>query len=162
MTRKFKTGSEEPAIIFVTNDARNTLLVLLLEHVGTFDFDVVVHRVACGLHEVCEEQATFLGLAVVAEYAVALVREAFRTLLEQVDPAMREIHKTRYCLTYENQYFEIDVFPCWNDQAMAEIELSHKDVPVVFPPELKVKREVTGNPAYRNAVIASKPRGATH
>ena len=91
-----------------------------------------------------------------------LTPREYRTLLDQVDPAMREIHKTRYCLTYENQYFEIDVFPCWNDQAMAEIELSHKDVPVVFPPELKVKREVTGNPEYRNAVIASKPRGATH
>ena len=59
-------------------------LIALLQYFGAFDFDVVVHRVACGLHEVCEKQATFLGLAVVAEYAVALVREAFRTLLEQV------------------------------------------------------------------------------
>ena len=91
-----------------------------------------------------------------------LTAREYRTLLDQADPALREIRKTRYCLTYAGQYFEIDVFPCWDDQAIAEIELSHKDAEVVFPPELKVKREVTGDPTYRNAVIASKPRGATH
>ena len=83
-------------------------------------------------------------------------------LLTQVDPERRAIHKTRYCLTYENQYFEIDVFPCWDDQAIAEIELSCEDTPVRFPPELHVIREVTGDPRYRNAAIAALPKGATH
>ena len=91
-----------------------------------------------------------------------LTEREFEMLLLQADPKMREISKTRYCLTYEGQYFEIDIFPCWNDQAIAEIEMSSADVPVVFPPELKVIREVTGDPTYRNAVIASKPKGATH
>jgi len=86
----------------------------------------------------------------------------YRMLCEQTDPALREIKKTRYCLTYENQYFEIDVFPCWDDQALMQIELSDSDAEVIVPPELHVKREVTGDPAYRNAVIASKPKGATH
>lgn len=36
----------------------------------------------------------------------------------------RQIRKDRYCLTYENQYFEIDVYPFWNDKAILEIELS--------------------------------------
>ena len=45
---------------------------------------------------------------------------------------------------------------------MVEIELSSEDEDVRFPPELKVLREVTGDPNYRNAVIASKPRGAIH
>ena len=91
-----------------------------------------------------------------------LTERDFEMLLLQADPKMREISKTRYCLTYENQYFEIDVFPCWDDQAIAEIELSSEDVEVRFPPEIKVIREVTGDPTYRNAVIASKPKGATH
>lgn len=80
----------------------------------------------------------------------------------QADPHSREISKTRYCLTYEGQYFEIDIFPCWNDQAIVEIELSSEDKPVVFPDQLRVIREVTGDPTYRNAVIATKPKGATH
>lgn len=91
-----------------------------------------------------------------------LTEGEYRMLLVQVDPNRREIRKTRYCLTYENQYFEIDVYPCWNDQAIAEIELSSEDVPVVFPPELRIIREVTGDPRYRNAAIAALPKGATH
>ena len=91
-----------------------------------------------------------------------LTEREYEMLMLQADPKMREIHKTRYCLTYAGQYFEIDLFPCWDDQAIAEIELSSVDTEVVFPPELTVIREVTGDPNYRNAVIASKPKGATH
>ena len=91
-----------------------------------------------------------------------LTEREFEMLLLQADPKMREIRKTRYCLTYEGQYFEIDIFPCWDDQAIAEIELSLEDEEVRFPPQIKVLREVTGDPTYRNAVIASKPKGATH
>ena len=91
-----------------------------------------------------------------------LTEGEYHMLLVQADPKRREIRKTRYCLTYKNQYFEIDVFPCWDDQAIVEIELSSEDTPVAFPPELRVIREVTGNPNYRNAAIASRPRGATH
>ena len=86
----------------------------------------------------------------------------YHMLLMQADPGRREIQKTRYCLTYEGQYFEIDLFPCWDDQAIVEIELSSEDTPVIFPPELRVIREITGDPTYRNATIASKPRGETH
>ena len=86
----------------------------------------------------------------------------YRMLLMQADPARREISKTRYCLTYQGQYFEIDLFPCWDDQAIVEIELSSKDTPVVFPPEMHVLREITGDPKYRNAAIASHPRGTIH
>lgn len=86
----------------------------------------------------------------------------YHMLKMQADPRSREISKTRYCLTHAGQYFEIDIFPCWDDQAIAEIELSSEDMPVVFPDQLHVIREVTGDPTYRNAVIASKPKGATH
>ena len=89
-------------------------------------------------------------------------QDEYLELLMQADPAFRQIEKTRYCLTYESQYFEIDFFPCWSDQAMVEIELVSEQMPVTFPPQLEVIREVTGDPTYRNAVIASKPRGATH
>ncbi len=88
--------------------------------------------------------------------------QEYDALLAQADPDLRQITKTRYCLTYQSQYFEIDLFPCWNDQAMVEIELADDQTPVSFPPQLEVIREVTGDPTYRNAVIASKPRGATH
>lgn len=91
-----------------------------------------------------------------------LSKSEYHMLLTQADPARRAIVKTRYCLTYAGQYFEIDVFPCWDDQAIAEIELSSEDTPVVFPEQLHVIREVTGDPNYRNAAIAARPKGAVH
>ena len=91
-----------------------------------------------------------------------LTEGEYHMLLLQADPKRREIRKTRYCLTYENQYFEVDVFPCWSDQAIVEIELSSEDTPVTMPPELRVIREITGDPRYNNAAIAALPKGATH
>ena len=70
------------------------------------------------------------------------------------DPDRRPIRKTRYCLTHENQYFEIDVYPFWKDQAIAEIELRDENLPVYFPEQLKIRREVTGEEAFKNAALA--------
>ena len=86
----------------------------------------------------------------------------YETLLTQADPALRPIEKTRYCLTYEGQYFEIDVYPCWDDQAIIQIEKPDEEAPINFPPQVKVIREVTHDPDYRNLAIASRPWGSVH
>ena len=52
-----------------------------------------------------------------------LSKDEYLALLMNADTSKRQIRKDRYCLTYENQYFEIDVYPFWNDKAIAEIEL---------------------------------------
>lgn len=83
-----------------------------------------------------------------------LSQEEYMRLLMEADPAKRPIRKTRYCLTWDNQYFEIDVYPFWNDKAVAEIELSDENAPIRFPKELKIIREVTDDPAYKNAALA--------
>ena len=83
-----------------------------------------------------------------------LSQEEYLRLLMEADPTKRPIRKTRYCLTWDNQYFEIDVYPFWKDRAVAEIELSDENTPIRFPKELKVIREVTDDPAYKNAALA--------
>lgn len=75
-------------------------------------------------------------------------------LLMEADTTKRQIRKTRYCLTYENQYFEIDVYPFWTDKAIAEIELSDENAEIVFPKQLRVMKEVTDDEAYKNASLA--------
>ena len=70
------------------------------------------------------------------------------------DPNCRPIRKTRYCLTHENQYFEIDVYPFWQDKAIVEIELNNENAEIRFPDLLKVIREVTGDESYKNATLA--------
>lgn len=85
-----------------------------------------------------------------------LSMEQYLTLLMEADTKYHQIRKTRYCLTYEGQYFEIDVYPFWNDQAIAEIELRDENAEIVFPPQLKVIKEVTEDVAYKNASLAKQ------
>ena len=72
----------------------------------------------------------------------------------EADTSRRQIWKTRYCLTYQNQYFEIDLYPFWQDKAIAEIELSDENAQVVFPEQIQVIKEVTGDESYTNASLA--------
>ena len=51
-------------------------------------------------------------------------------------------------------YNEIDIYPFWNDKAIAEIELSDENATIVFPKQLKVMKEVTDDDSYKNASLA--------
>ena len=84
-----------------------------------------------------------------------LSQQEYLRLLMNADTSKRQIRKTRYCLMYMNQYFEIDIYPFWQDRAIAEIELSDRDAEIIFPEWLKVIREVTDDPGYRNSALAS-------
>ena len=83
-----------------------------------------------------------------------LSKDEYLRLLMDADPSCRPIRKTRYCLTHGNQYFEIDVYPFWNDKAIMEIELNHEAEQISFPSEIKVIKEVTEDDSYKNASLA--------
>ena len=83
-----------------------------------------------------------------------LSQSEYLTLLMEADTAKRQIRKTRYCLTYKGQYFEIDIYPFWNDKAIAEIELSDENAEIIFPSQIKVIKEVTEDESYKNASLA--------
>ncbi len=88
------------------------------------------------------------------EYEKRLSQSEYLALLMESDTTKRQIRKTRYCLTYEGQYFEIDIYPFWDDKAIAEIELSDENAEVVFPEQIKVIKEVTDDENYKNASLA--------
>lgn len=71
--------------------------------------------------------------------------------------AAREIHwirKTRWCLVYKGQYLEIDIYPFWDSKAVLEAELLSEDQKVEIPPEIRVIKEVTGDPDYTNYALS--------
>lgn len=76
--------------------------------------------------------------------------------LMEADDKLRTIRKTRYCLTDNNQYFEIDVYPEWNNQAVMEIELSSEDQEIKMPSFIKMVKEVTDDEQYKNYEMAKK------
>lgn len=83
-----------------------------------------------------------------------LSEREYISLLMSADTTRRQIRKDRYCLTYENQYFEIDIYPFWKDKAIAEIELSDENATIEFPKKIKVIKEVTEDESYKNASLA--------
>lgn len=85
-----------------------------------------------------------------------LSQEEYLKLLMNADTTLHQIRKTRYCLTYESQYFEIDIYPFWNDQAIVEIELLTEQEKIKMPKFLKVIKEVTNDDNYKNASLARR------
>ncbi|MBQ9779441.1 MAG: hypothetical protein IJW00_00690 [Clostridia bacterium] len=86
-----------------------------------------------------------------------IIKEAeYVALLCEADPQKRPLSKTRYCFPHKGLCIEIDVYPFWDDQAIAEVEMEGENTPVSFPPEIKVIREVTGEKAYKNSELAKK------
>ena len=76
------------------------------------------------------------------------------SLLAEADPERRPIRKTRYCLTENSRYYEIDIYPEWHRQAILEIELNDENEDIVLPADIKVIKEVTDDPVYSNFEMA--------
>ena len=78
----------------------------------------------------------------------------YLTLLMNADTSLRQIRKTRYCLSYENQYLEIDIYPFWKKTAIVEVELSDEEQAIVFPAFIHLIKEVTDDTSYSNRGLA--------
>ena len=85
-----------------------------------------------------------------------LTQDEYLQLLMEADYKLHTIHKTRYCLTENNQYFEIDVYPEWDKQAIMEIELSSEDEEIKVPSFIQVFKEVTEDDNYKNYQMAKE------
>ncbi len=85
-----------------------------------------------------------------------LTQDEYLTLLMESDNQLHAIHKTRYCLAENNQYFEIDIYPEWDNQAIMEIELSSEDENIKTPEFIGIVKEVTNDESYKNYQMAKE------
>ncbi len=83
-----------------------------------------------------------------------LTKEEYLNLLMNADPKYRQIRKTRYCLTYDKTYYEIDVYPFWNDKAILEVEVRDEFQKVNMPPFINIIKDVTSDSKYKNHSLA--------
>lgn len=90
------------------------------------------------------------------ETEIKLSQDEYLQLLMEADNRLHTIHKTRYCLAENNQYFEIDIYPEWDNQAIMEIELSSEDQEVNVPDFIKIVKEVTDDENYKNYQLAKR------
>ena len=85
-----------------------------------------------------------------------LTPEEYIEELSNADLTRKQIIKTRYCLSYNNQYFEIDIYPNMDDEAIMEIELSSEVDEVKIPEFIKVIEDVTEKQEYKNSSLAKR------
>lgn len=78
----------------------------------------------------------------------------YLNLLHRADSSLSQISKSRYTFTYKNKYFELDIYPFWNDRAILELEVSSVDESFDIPEEIKVIEEVTNKSEYKNKALA--------
>lgn len=88
------------------------------------------------------------------EYEKRITKKDYDKLSLHADPNKKPIIKNRYCLLYNAQYFEIDVFPFWNDRALLELEISHDGQEADLPKEITVIKDVSKDKKYKNNYLA--------
>ena len=85
-----------------------------------------------------------------------LTQNEYLALLMEADNRLQTIHKTRYCLSENNQYFEIDIYPKWQNEAILEIELNSENEIIKIPEFIKIIKEVTDDNSYKNYEMAKE------
>lgn len=83
-----------------------------------------------------------------------LTEAEYNEKLLEADPTRKQLHRTRYCFTQQNQYFEIDIYPFWQDKAILNVELSSVEEKVYLPNFVKVTEEVSGKKEYLNSELS--------
>lgn len=85
-----------------------------------------------------------------------ITQKEYLSLLMEADTNKKQIKKTRYCFVYKDKYFELDIYPFWNEQAILEIEVDDIDMHIDMPPEIEIIKDVTGDKSFSNAKLAER------
>ncbi|MBQ3056292.1 MAG: hypothetical protein IJC95_02245 [Clostridia bacterium] len=83
-----------------------------------------------------------------------LTESEYQDLLTLQDPTRQPIEKLRYRVPYGGHTVEIDVYPFWQDRAIAEVEVEREGDFVALPPFIKVLAEVSDDKRYKNVNLA--------
>lgn len=79
----------------------------------------------------------------------------YNRLIVQAREDCSPVEKTRYCFDYCGQLFELDVYPFSDKLAVMELELDSEQQEIIFPENIGIIMEITGNSAYSNASLAA-------
>ncbi len=88
------------------------------------------------------------------EFEDVITAEEYEQLKTTADPKKQPIYKDRYVFAFGGKVLEIDVFPFWDDKAFLEIELDSETDEYSIPEEIKVIRDVSDDPKYKNNYLA--------
>ena len=75
-------------------------------------------------------------------------------MLTRRDESAQTIEKERIMIPFAGHTVEVDIYPFWQDRAVAEVEVSGEEEEVLLPDTIKVIREVSDDRRYKNARLA--------
>ncbi|MDR1760943.1 MAG: AAA family ATPase [Bacteroidales bacterium] len=75
--------------------------------------------------------------------------------IAQLMNGVKSVRKSRYCFIYHNQYFDLDIYESGQGQAILEISLTNESQVPIIPDWVNVIEEVTENPKYLTANLAT-------
>ncbi len=101
-------------------------------------------------------EKTDVSFGVRREIEREISKEEYDGFLKEKDENLHEINKERYVFGYENNVFELDVYPFEKKYAILETELENIDDKVEIPTFLKVVKDVTGENAYTNYALSMR------
>lgn len=80
--------------------------------------------------------------------------DEYQELLKRKRGGCSPVCKERIMIPYDGHTVEVDIYPFWQDRAVAEVEVMSEDEEVKLPGCLKVIREVTSEGRYKNISLA--------
>lgn len=126
--------------------------VYLLSDVGSHRIRKRIVNDVCSYFETIKIRITD---AIATEIENIISENDYEKLLAIADPKKCTIEKDRYCFLYNNQYFELDVFPFWDDKAFLELELRNSNQAVDLPFEISIIKDVSEDKRYKNNNLSS-------
>lgn len=118
----------------------------------------ITHRIRkrvfdCGV-EYTETTKIRLDAMTAIENEKAITEEDFLLLEKEIAQGTKPISKVRHTFIFEEQLFEVDVYPQWKHSCILETELKDKETEVIFPAFINIIKEVTGIKGYSNAQMS--------
>lgn len=84
----------------------------------------------------------------------SLTRGEYEQLLGERRNDGIPIRKTRYRIPHEGHVLEFDIYPFWTDRAILEIEVAGESVVPALPEWVRVLKDVTEAPEYKNSALS--------
>lgn len=78
----------------------------------------------------------------------------YNKLLEEKDPLLHTINKTRYVFIFKNQKFEMDFYEFSDEYAILEIEIREENEKIMLPDFIAIISDVTEDREFKNKSLS--------
>ena len=114
-----------------------------------------VRKISCGNKvSMTYTEKNFLSPVVREETERTINSDEYNLLLKDAKNTA-PVEKKRAVFLYENQKFELDIYPFSQKYAILELELENPEQKIYFPSYVNVVKEVTGDRNYSNITLAN-------